>query len=65
MAATQSKTTIPATLPNIGDVIDGDKLGDDILASAAAADTNTKKIINGGVSAKFQPRAWSYGGSVD
>ena len=52
-------------LPSIGDVIDGDKLGDDILASAAAADKNTKKILDGGVSAKFQPRAWSYGGSVD
>jgi hypothetical protein len=66
MAATTSKslTTVPA-LPNIGDVIDGDKLGDDILASAAARDTNTKKIINGGVSAKFQPRAWSYGGQID
>ena len=66
MAATTSKSlaTVP-TLPQIGDVIDADKLGDDILASAAAADTNTKKIINGGTSAKFAPRAWSYGGNVD
>lgn len=60
-------TTAPQTqpLPSIGDVIDGDKLGDDILRSAAACDTNTKKIIDGGTSAKFQPRAWSYGGSID
>lgn len=66
MAATTSKnlTTVPA-LPNIGDVIDGNKLGDDILNDAAANDKNTKKIIQGGVSAKFQPRAWSFGGSVD
>lgn len=63
---TQTITT-PQTspLPAIGDVIDGNKLGDDILASAAAADKNTKLILDGGVSAKFQPRAWSYGGSVD
>ena len=65
MAATTSTTTIPATLPNIGDVIDGNKLGDDILNDAAAKDKNTKKIIDGGVSAKYQPRAWSYGGSID
>lgn len=66
MAATTSKnlTTVPS-LPNIGDVIDADKLGDDILASAAARDTNTKKILDGGVSAKFQPRAWSMGGNID
>lgn len=63
---TQTITT-PQTspLPSIGDVIDGNKLGDDILASAAQADKNTKKILDGGVSAKFQPRAWSYGGQVD
>jgi hypothetical protein len=65
MSATTAITTIPATLPQIGDVIDGNKLGDDILASAAAADKNTKLILDGGVSAKFQPRAWSYGGQVD
>lgn len=63
--ATTITTPQTTPLPNIGDVIDGDQLGDDILASAAQSDSNTKKIINGGVSAKFQPRAWSYGGQID
>lgn len=60
-------TTAPATapLPNIGDVIDGDRLGDDILRSVAGKDANTKKILAGGSTPKFQPRAWSYGGQID
>ena len=63
MATTTQNTT--TTLPKIGDVIDGDKLADDILRASAANDANTKKIIQGGASAKYQPRAWSYGGSID
>lgn len=62
---TTTTKTQTKTLPHIGDVVDADKLGDDILRSAAAADKNTKKIVQGGVSAKFQPRAWSYGGQID
>lgn len=63
MATTTAPQTKP--LPTIGDVIDGDRLGDDILRASAAADKNTKKIIDGGASAKYQPRAWSMGGAID
>lgn len=62
---TMTTKTETKTLPHIGDVVDADKLGDDILHSTAAADKNTKKIIQGGASAKYQPRAWSYGGQID
>lgn len=60
--STATKTT---TLPAIGDVIDGDALANDILANAAKDDVNTKKIMKGGTTAKYAPRAWSYGGQVD
>jgi hypothetical protein len=63
MATTTRNTT--TTLPKIGDVVDGDKLADDILRASAASDVNTQKIVRGGASAKYQPRAWSYGGSID
>ena len=65
MATTLSIPTVSPALPEIGDVVDADALGDDILASAAASDPNTAKILRGGTVAKYAPRAWSYGGSVD
>ncbi len=38
---------------------------DEMVASSAGADKNMQKIAKGGASAKFEPRAWSYGGQVD
>lgn len=61
---TKNDTT---TLPQIGDVVDADKLADDIISSSASKDKNTLLAAKGGASSKFntQPRAWSYGGRVD
>lgn len=65
-------TAAPATLP------DGDALGNDILASAGAANTARllRQTAKGGTARKarqtntpprimFQPRGWTMGGRVD
>jgi hypothetical protein len=70
--------TAPAvTVPQVSTLPDGDALGNDILASAGAA--NTAKLLKatakGGATVKarkgtpprisFQPSAWTLGGRVD
>lgn len=62
--------TITETKPAIEPAtVDFDTVGapmaDDILTAAVRGDRNTMRAAKGGAHAKFEPRAWSYGGQVD
>ena len=65
MIQTATKT-MPCELPMTDDLErQGEIMADDILTSAVREDRNTMRAAKGGAHAKYEPRAWSYGGQVD
>lgn len=63
---TPAEVTGPVSVPMTVELEDaGEAVADDILAASVRGDRNTMRAAKGGTHAKFEPRAWSYGGQVD